>query len=122
MTNVTTPSQKKLEKGVGYETIYSSNREKIEISANYTVLRRTIGRYEHIYLKESNLAKIREIQYQSTNWNKLKGAFAYSSTKYYVEFQLNAASEETGNIRIAVRSSIDVVKYVYYVRRKSNAI
>lgn len=129
MINNTTPPQKKLEKGVGYETIYCSDKEKVEISTSHSELRKTLlmnGR-EIQYKRESNPDTIREIETRSVNW-KLRGAD--NSKGYYVEIQLNAENKPTGNIRIVPHRYAKIVgllspkleadkeKYTYYVRRK----
>lgn len=118
-------------------TIYLSDIEKVEISANGTVLRRTIykndGPHEYLYKRENNPTQIREIEERSVNW-KLRGTG--SPKGYYVEIQLNAEKKPTGNIRIVSHRCAKIVatglfssqlvvdkeNYVYYVRRKSNAI
>ena len=118
-------------------TIYLSDIEKVEISANGTVLRRTIykndGPHEYLYQRESNPTQIREIEDRSVNW-RLRGEG--SPKGYYVEIQLNAENKATGNIRIVshrnakkvatgIFSSQLIVEernYIYYVRRKGNAI
>lgn len=110
-----------------------SDKEKVEVSANGTVLRSTLYKYdgphEYLYHRESNPAQIREIEERSVNW-KLCGE---GSTKgYYVEIQLNAENKRTGNIRIVSHRNarlvaigfissqlvVDKENYIYYVRRK----
>lgn len=118
-------------------TIYSYNIEKMEISAKETYLRITKykndgkKKYEYIYKRENDPTQIREIEERSVRW-ELRGADR--SKKYYVEIQFDAEKKLTGNIRIVSRECakiegafskklvVDKEKYVYYVRRKNNAI
>ncbi len=111
-------------------TIYLSDKEKVEVTANGTVLRRTLlkkdGPHEYLYHRESNPAQIREIEERSVNW-KRRGE--RSPKGYYVEIQLDAENKGTGNIRIVSHRNVvkklippqivvDKENYIYYVRRK----
>lgn len=103
-------------------TIYSSDKEKIEVSANDTVLRRTLYKHdrpcEYLYYRETDPVQIRKIEERSVIWRRLKRG---SHGKYYVEIQLNAKNQRLGNIRIIPHSNAKRVKekvYLYYVRRR----
>ena len=129
--NYPTMPERTLEKGVGYATIYISDRMKIEISTNYSVLRIThinkIGHPEYLYHRESDPVQISEIEDRSFLWDLLASG---RSIGYYVEIQKNADRKVTGNIRIVLQRYAKVTgilskelvadkgKYVYYVRRK----
>lgn len=94
---------RKLEKGVGYSTIYCSkdNREKYELSTNGTILRRTFGKnnvpYEELYEKVSDPQHIKNIEARSPIW-KVFGV--NSGQDYYVINQENSYKQWTGNIKI----------------------
>lgn len=122
---------RKLEKGVGYITIYLSDKEKYDLSANGTVLRRTFVqngiRYEHLYERVVEPLCIRQIEEKSVNW-KVFGA--KSGQSYYVVLQANANNQYTGNIKIVKKEYATIhgkicctveasaENFSYYVKRK----
>lgn len=124
---------KKLEKGVGYVTIYQSNNMKIELSAKGTFLRETFVRngisHEYLYEQVTDPARIREIEDKSVNWKTISVTRSKNES-YYVSIQKNAKNKHTGNIKIVKKSratlrgmvplSVDARQegFSYYVKRK----
>lgn len=123
--------RRKLIKGVGYSTIYLSDKEKYELSTNGTVLRRTFVKndiqYEHLYEKVIDPLRIRAIEEKSMNWK----AFGVNSGQdYYVIRQANADNKYNENIKIVkkiyasvrgiISHSVEArpEDFSYYVRRK----
>lgn len=118
-----------MEKGVGYTTIYSSKKNKIELSTNATILRRTLktdsSQHEYLYMKVTASADIKNIEYKSEKWKVLEGDHNRS---YNIMMQLNSENKSTGNIKIVnkTKSKVNGLKdksviarqedFSYYIR------
>jgi len=105
-----TGNEKKLVKGVGYRTIYLSEKKKYELSKEETILRQTEINYgrprETLYERVDSLAEIRTIEYMSQRWEEPETGNFYG---YFVMEQLKASGKPTGCIKVVKRSKAIVV-------------
>lgn len=104
---------KKLVKGVGYTTIFYNEFLKVEISLQESTMRRTVSRNgdtrERLYTLVKSPTRIREIEFQSENWN-VRGIS--SSSPYVLLEQMNASNKLTGYYKIIKKDRANIIEHL----------
>ena len=128
--NSTILGDKTLVKGIGYTMIFNSDRVKIELSSQGTVMRYTskANKKEYLFFKVENQERIRQIESRSENW---KTHTSRNDFGYIIKEQRNAENKFTGYFKIMKRYKQNLLEkrfynkcevnkedWIYYERRK----